>query len=126
MSVTFKYTGGEYYSGTIRGAEGGIRVRMNEKLAGTVDYARNTVDLAEGRFDTDLARFRIDYSFTTHMFLNAFVQYTSGSRSWLTNVRYRLIYRPLSDFYVVYNDTRTAGQQGQRTIAIKHTMLLSF
>jgi hypothetical protein len=126
VSVTFKYTDGEYYSGTIRGAEGGIRVRMNEKLAGTVDYARNTVDLAEGRFDTDLARFRVDYSFTTHMFLNAFVQYTSASRSWLTNVRYRLIYRPLSDFYVVYNDTRTAGQQGQRTIAINHTILLSF
>lgn len=60
------------------------------------------------------------------MFLNAFVQYNNATSSWLTNVRYRFIYRPLSDFYLVYNDTRSAGRTGQRTVALKHTLMLAF
>lgn len=82
--------------------------------------------LPQGGFDTQLARFRVDYSFNTRMFLNSFVQCNSATSSWLTNIRYRFIYRPLSDFYLVYNDTRSAGRTGQRTVALKHTLMLAF
>ena len=60
------------------------------------------------------------------MFLNSFVQYNNATSSWLTNIRYRFMYRPLSDFYVVYNDVRTAGRPDQRTFAIKHTLMMAF
>jgi len=126
VSATLAYTGGEFYSGTIQGVSGGLRLRVDEHLAASADYGHNDVDLPEGRFTTELARFRVDFSFTTAMFLNAFVQYNSATRSWLTNVRYRVTYRPLSDFYVVYSDTRASGRPGERTIALKHTILLSF
>jgi hypothetical protein len=60
------------------------------------------------------------------MFLNTYVQYNNATSSWLTNIRYRFMYRPLSDFYLVYNDTRTSGRPSQRTFAIKHTLMLAF
>jgi hypothetical protein len=103
-----------------------MRWRVNTNLSASTSVEANAVDLPEGSFDTQLARFRIDYSFSTKMFLNTFVQYNNATSSWLTNVRYRLMYRPLSDFYVVYNDVRTAGRPSQRTFAIKHTLMMAF
>ncbi len=99
---------------------------MNTSLTASGTYEFNDVDLPEGDFQTKLARFRVDYSFSTAMFLNAFVQYNSTSRTWLTNVRYRMIYRPLSDFYLVYNETRPAGGIARRTLVLKQTILLAF
>jgi hypothetical protein len=126
LSGTLGYTGGQYYSGDIRGYSAGLRWRVGPNLALSGNYSVNDVNLPEGRFDTELARLRIDSSFSTRMFLNAFVQYTSSSRTWLTNVRFRFTYRPLSDFYIVYNDSRPSGRTPQQTVAIKHTLLLSF
>ncbi len=105
---------------------GTVRWRLNANLAASTAFEANDVNLPQGAFDTQLARFRVDYSFNTRMFLNTFVQYNSATSSWLTNIRYRFIYRPLSDFYLVYNDTRAAGRTGQRTVALKHTLMLAF
>ena len=126
LSGTFKYTGGEFYSGTISGFEGGVRLRVSEHLAGSIDYSRSGVELPQGDFTTEVRRFRIDYSFTTRMFLNALIQYNSAARTWSTNIRYRFIYRPLSDLYVVYSDARTEALRGNRTLTLKHTILLAF
>ena len=60
------------------------------------------------------------------MFLNTFVQYNNATSNWLTNIRYRFTYRPLSDFYVVYNDVRSAGRPDQRTLVIKQPLMLAF
>jgi hypothetical protein len=126
VSFSADVTAGEFYSGTIRGVSGSVRWRLNANLAASTSVEVNDVTLPEGAFDTQLARFRIDYSLNTRMFLNSFVQYNSATSSWLTNIRYRFIYRPLSDFYLVYNDTRSAGRAGQRTVAVKHTLMLAF
>lgn len=126
ISGTFSYTDGEFYSGSIHGASGSLRLRVNEHLATSAEYTYNDVDLPQDRFATELARLRLDLSINTSMFLNAVVQYSSATRTWLTNMRYRLIYRPLSDLYLVYNESRTEGARGQRTIAVKHTILLPF
>jgi hypothetical protein len=126
LSFTTNVTAGEFYSGTIRGLSGSARWRLNAHLATSLGLDTNSVELPEASFDTQLVRFRVDSSFNTRMFLNAFVQYNSATSSWLTNVRYRFTYRPLSDFYLVYNDIRTAGRPDQRTFAIKHTLMLAF
>jgi uncharacterized protein DUF5916/cellulose/xylan binding protein with CBM9 domain len=126
LSGSGGYTGGEFYSGDIRGWTGGVRLRVDEHVAASANYAYNDVWLPQGAFTTHLPRFRVDWSFSTRMFLNAFVQYNSATSTWLTNVRYRLIYRPLSDFYFVYNELSTSGRPARRTIALKHTILLSF
>jgi len=59
------------------------------------------------------------------MFLNAFVQYNGEADTWLSNVRFNLIHRPLSDIYVVWNETRGPGSTG-RALMLKYTHLLAF
>jgi hypothetical protein len=103
-----------------------VRWRLNENLAASASVETNAVDVPQGPFDTQIARVRIDYSLNTRMFLNTYAQYNNATSSWLTNIRYRFIYRPLSDFYVVYNDTRAAGRPTQRSFAVKHTLMLAF
>jgi hypothetical protein len=126
LSFSADTTLGDFYSGTIRGVTGSVRWRMNENFATSAALETNAIDLPQAGFDTQIARLRVDYSVNTRMFLNTYVQYNNATSSWLTNVRYRFMYRPLSDFYVVYNDARTSGRPGQRTFAIKHTLMLAF
>ena len=92
------------------------------------------IDLPGGvSFHTDLASLRVDTSFSTRMFLNAFIQYNSVTHQILSNIRYDFIHHPLSDIFLVYNDTRfqnvlqpTAAQIPSRALILKVTHLLSF
>jgi hypothetical protein len=51
---------------------------------------------------------------------NAFV-HTTATRAWLSNVRYRFIYRPLSDIFIVVNETRCPGERPRRALILKWT-----
>lgn len=68
---------------------------------------------------------RGDWSFTPQMSLNAFVQYNGQSDSWSTNLRFNLMHRPLSNIYVVWNETRQDGVT-RRALLLKYTHLLAF
>ena len=103
-----------------------VRARFSPKLAATLSVSRDQVHAGGASFGTTLASVRIDGSFSTRMFLNAFLQYNSVTRQLSSNVRYDFIHHPLSDLYIVYNDTRAVGGPPQRTIAVKHTLMLSF
>jgi hypothetical protein len=116
---------GEFWTGHQRIAGGGLRVRLNEHVAASASLSRNTIDLPQGSFAANLARLRLDWSFTPRMFLNAFVQYNGQSDSWLTNIRYNLIHRPLSDIYVVWNETRLPTET-RRALMLKYTHLIAF
>ena len=126
LSGNVKYTGGEFWSGTIRGVDAGIRLRASEKFAATASYAHNVVELREGSFTTELLRLRLNYSFSTAMFLNGFVQYNSIARTWTSNIRYRYTYRPLSDVFIVWNETRGPDVPPQRAFIVKYTLTLAF
>ncbi len=111
LSGSFKYTGGEFYGGTLQGFDGGLRVRVNERLATSLNYAHNRVELPQGAFNAEIARMRVDFSFTTQMFLNAFVQYNSASRhgsptSGTGSSTARLA--------ICTSSTTTCGKQGSR------------
>ena len=116
---------GEYWSGERRAITGGMRVRLNEHVAASANITRNVIDLPQGSFTADLARFRLDWSFTPRMFLNAFVQYNGEADAWLSNIRFNLIHRPLSDIYVVWNETRVPGD-ARRALMLKYTHLIAF
>ena len=116
---------GEYWSGNRHAVTGGVRFRLNEHVAASANMTRNLIDLPQGSFTADLARFRLDWSFTPRMFLNAFVQYNGESDSWLSNIRFNLIHRPLSDIYVVWNETRLPGDT-RRALMLKYTHLIAF
>jgi hypothetical protein len=116
---------GEYWTGRQRVAEGSLRFRLNEHVAASASLTRNLIDLPQGTFAANLARFRLDWSFTPRMFLNAFVQYNGEADSWVSNIRFNLIHRPLSDIYVVWNETRLTGDT-QRALMLKYTHLIAF
>jgi hypothetical protein len=116
---------GEYWTGRQRIASAGVRVRFNEHVAASASLTRNVIDLPQGNFAANLARFRLDWSFTPRMFLNAFVQYNGELDSWLSNIRFNLIHRPLSDVYVVWNETRQPGDS-RRALMLKYTHLIAF
>jgi hypothetical protein len=125
VSVNAALESGEYWTGSQRLASGGLRFRLNEHVAASATLARNMVDLPEGTFAASLARFRLDWSFTPRMFLNAFVQYNGEADAWLSNIRFNLIHRPLSDIYVVWNETR-APADIRRALMLKYTHLIAF
>ena len=116
---------GEYWTGRQRVASAGVRFRFNEHVAASASVTRNAVDVPQGAFAANLARFRLDWSFTPRMFLNAFVQYNGESDTWLSNIRFNLIHRPLSDIYVVWNETRLSNDT-RRALMLKYTHLLGF
>jgi hypothetical protein len=59
------------------------------------------------------------------MFLNAFIQYNSETDAWLSNVRFNLIHRPLSDVFIVWNETRAQGLTA-RSVIVKYTHMFAF
>jgi hypothetical protein len=125
LSGGLEVSAGEFWSGRQRLAGGSLRWRLNAHLAVSTSLMRNAVTLPEGSFTGDLLGLRVDWSFTPRMFLNAFVQYNGETNVWLSNVRYNLIHRPLSDIYVVWNETRSPDVT-RRALLLKYTHLVAF
>jgi len=125
LSVNAEMEAGEYWTGTQRVGGGGLRFRLNEHVAASASITRNAINLPQGSFAANLERFRLDWSFTPRMFLNAFVQYNGEADTWLSNIRFNFIHRPLSDIYVVWNENRTPGDT-QRALMLKYTHLIAF
>ena len=89
---------------------------------------RGVVTLPNGTFTTNLIGSRFLYSFTSRAFLNAFFQYNADTHQVSSNIRFNLIHHPLSDLYLVYNDTRetTTRETVGRALMIKVTNLFNF
>jgi hypothetical protein len=128
LSWTGGYRTGGYWHGTRDGVSGGMRVRLNAKVAASATMSRDVLNLAGQSFTSDLLQLRLDTSFSTRMFLNAFVQYNGVTRDVSSNVRFDFIHHPLSDLFVVYNETRPTGTtlRPSRSLTVKLTHLLSF
>jgi hypothetical protein len=126
LSGSVGLTTGDFWSGEMTGTSIAARLRLSARGAISGTLERNHAVLPEGRFDTTLTKVRVDWSFSTRASLNALVQYNSARQAWLTNVRFSLMHRPLSDVFVVYTDTRPAGAPTVRSVALKYTHLLSF
>jgi hypothetical protein len=128
LSWTGAFRTGEFWNGSRDGVSGGVRVRVNEKVAASATMSRDVVALAGQSFRSDLLQLRLDTSFSTRMFLNAFVQYNGLTRDVSSNVRFDFIHHPLSDLFIVYNETHPAdgGVLPARSVAVKLTHLLSF
>ena len=119
---------GGFYDGDKKEVTLGAGLRYSAAFQASVDWSRNIVDFAGGGFTTDLIALRADAAFSAKMFLQGLLQYNTASETISTNVRYRMIHHPLSDFYVVYNEVRDTTGDGdtQRVFSVKITHLVSF
>ncbi|PYR32780.1 MAG: hypothetical protein DMF92_01080 [Acidobacteria bacterium] len=128
VSTILRYSSGEFYDGYRRGYTVGPAIRLNENLNAAVTVQINKIDVSTGSFVSTLVTGRANYNFNTKMFLNALVQYNSDSQQWSSNLRFNIIHRPLSDFFLVYNERRDerAGDLLNRALVAKFTYLVAF
>ena len=128
VSLNTRFSTGEFYDGYRNAYTIGPSVRVNENLNASVNLQFNDIELSTGAFISTLVTSRVNYSFSTKMFLNALLQYNSDSRQVSSNVRFNIIHRALSDFFLVYNERRDerAGDLLDRAVVAKLTYLVSF
>ncbi|MEX1257124.1 MAG: DUF5916 domain-containing protein [Gemmatimonadota bacterium] len=81
-------------------------VRITSQLATTARFTRNDVDLPAGAFVAEVGSLQLDYAFSPNTSLRTLTQYNSSNEQWSTSVRFRYIYRPGSDLYIVYDEVR--------------------
>ena len=121
-------TWGKFWNGRQKAYTGGLNLKPDHHTNMDFSYRRNDVNLAGGSFTTHLAGARFTYGFTPRAFVTAFFQYNSDTHQVSSNIRFNITHHPLSDLYVVYNDTRdtSRGQVVGRALIIKFTNLFNF
>ena len=128
VSVTGRYSVGDFYDGYKHGYELGATVRANEHFNVSGNLSYNDIDLPQGAFTTTLISGRVNHFLNTKVFLNALLQYNTDARQWSSNVRFNVIHRPLSDIFLVYNERRDSqtGNMIDRALVAKMTYLIAF
>jgi hypothetical protein len=117
----------DFYTGTQDIWTWSALVRASYRLSAEWNYQKSDVDLQEGSFTTHLTSLRADYAFNPVMSLSALIQYNTDNDQVSSNIRFRFIHHPLSDFYVVYNEQRdTELDRNDRSFSLKYTHLLNF
>jgi hypothetical protein len=127
LSGNARWAVGEFYTGYKHSYNAGATWRHNYRLTGGFSYTHNNINLPEGHFKTNLLSTRLQYGFSTTMFVNALIQYNSSSQQWSSNIRFNIIHRPLSDIYIVYNERRNSisGNLVDRALIAKMTYMIS-
>jgi hypothetical protein len=128
LSFEARYSNGEFYDGYRRGYTFGPVFRPNERLNAAVNLQVNDIEVSGGAFVSKLVTSRVNFNFNTKMFVNALLQYNTDSRQWSSNLRFNIIHRPLSDFFLVYNERRDerSGTLINRALVAKMTYLVAF
>jgi hypothetical protein len=128
FSTSGRFFWGTFYDGEKTSATVTTRVNIRPHLATQMSYTTNIVDLRAGSFRADLYSLRASYDFNPRMFVDAFVQYNTDTDRILTNLRFRLMHRPLSDISLALNEDRASGLNPDvaRSIIVKYTHLLQF
>jgi hypothetical protein len=123
-----RYSTGNFYDGYRRGYLVGPSVRLSEQFNASLSLQINDIDLAAGSYVSKLVTSRVNYNFNTRMFVNALLQYSTDSGQLSSNLRFNFIHRPLSDFFLVYNERRqeNTGDLIDRALIAKVTYLMAF
>ena len=103
---------GEFYSGTRRGFLIDATARPNAKLSIEPFIEFNRITLPGEEFDANAFGGRVSYSFSTTLFTKIFTQWSTDRDVLSANFLVNYIYRPGSDFYLVFDqhyDTRDSG-----------------
>lgn len=103
LSIGMDLKTGSFFSGTRREVEVDLTWRKDRHLSTSLAWEQNWVRLDEGKFNTSLVMYRLDYAFTPLISLANFVQYDTESRNIGLQSRLRWILQPGNEFFVVLN-----------------------
>jgi len=127
LSVEFFSVFGGFFGGRRTQLSPRLNLRLGARFNTQVAWERNDLDLPGGAFVTNLARLRVNYSFTTRMFVQALVQYNDRARLWSSNVRFGLLSDANTGLFIVYNDIegidRFIPPGAGRSLTLKYSYL---
>ena len=113
---------GGFFDGDKDSYDLSVGFRPSYHFNAEVSWNHDDIRLASENFETDLVKTTLSYSFNPRVFLNALIQYNSEAGEISTNVRFNFIHKPLSDFFLVYNERRsTTGEVWERALIAKIT-----
>ena len=105
LSGRVEAAAGGYFDGRITSIDlGRGRVDLTSRLSVEPSASFNWIELPGGSFRTDLARARVNFTFSPRMFLSSLLQYNSANRTLGANLRLRWEYSPGSELFVVYTE----------------------
>ena len=106
VSFELRAVAGGFFGGRRLQVGPEVSVRVGETFNAQLAWDRNDITLPSGPFVTNLIRTRVNYSFTTRMFVQALVQYNDRDEIWSSNIRFGLLSAANTGLFVVYNDIR--------------------
>ncbi|MBM3809658.1 MAG: RluA family pseudouridine synthase [Acidimicrobiia bacterium] len=130
LSGSIRYTTGGFWSGSQHNVQTTVLYRPNQRMVFDLglQVTKISLDLPDTEFTTTLVNLRTGYSFSSNMFLDTLLQYRNDVKQFSANLRFNLIHRPLSDFFVVYNESQftDAAQTAGRGLVVKYTQMFAF
>jgi hypothetical protein len=125
------FVDGGLWSGRQRGFNATVTMRLSYRFRVRTSIQRRyiTLDLPKAEFTTSVYSVRTNYSFSPNMFLDSLLQYNRNQDLFNANVRFNFIHRPLSDFFIVYNEQRFVDDgtiPAGRGIIVKFTQMMAF
>ena len=127
ISFTFRATVGGFFGGDRVQMGPEVSMRTGQTFNAQLSWSRNDIDLPGGAFVANLGTVRLNYSFTTRMFVQALVQYNDRADLWTSNIRFALLSDANTGLFIVYNDTQGLGEVrptgAGRTLTIKYSQL---
>ena len=98
---------GEFYSGMKYSIENTFNWRLQPFMSSSLSLNYDHIDLGDN-FSSEnilLIRPKVDFTFTKNIFWSSYIQFSSQSDNLGVNSRLQWRFAPLSDLYIVYNDT---------------------
>ena len=113
QSASIGYEGsldaGGFFTGKRVSLASTVRIRRGAKFNSAITWSYNDVNLHEGSFITNLAQFRMNYSFTPLINLQSLLQYNDQQDVWSTNIRFGWLNKAGTGLFLVYNDMQGLG-----------------
>ena len=121
---------GGYFGGRRLSFGANNQWRPTYQLAIETRYERNRIDFGDIDFTANIVGARISYSLNTRFFTKLFTQWNDTDNRLSANFLLNYIYKPGSDFYLVYDQRWDTSGDGLRseawTLLSKFTYFFSF
>jgi len=129
LSTDSRISTGKYYNGSLNSVVTAIRYSPSPHVSMTIGYTRNefkNVDTVRKYVSTHLLAPEFKLAFTPDIQLSCFYQYNTIIKRGATNVRFSWQYKPLSYFFIVYNDLRSIQNSNFATPFRQQTCIIKF
>jgi hypothetical protein len=130
FAVETEVNAGGFYNGRFFHLRAQGNAKINRSLSLELIYSRNAFDLpvSGGVFATNIGAARLVYAFSPALFAKAFLQWNDSEKVFRSNFLIRWIYKPGSNLFLIYNETRRLGSAGavlDRTVMLKAGFLFN-